>query len=157
VRLKRFIGSLVVITTSAVVTSHLDAQGTGPEFFGLTRGATHETRTLDLPGLTAANSRCPVSDDPTYGVTAANPIKVGGSPMYVKARSMRFLLALRGPAGQGLHFKRLGSFDGPHDTILDLYEVERDGVVRHLYLDGYRTAGVWAPPGFVCGDVTQPS
>jgi hypothetical protein len=94
---------------------------------------------------------CPISDDPSYGATPANPIKVGGGPMYVMARSLRFLETLRGPAGQGLHLKRLGSFDGPDDTTLDVYQVDYDGVVRQLYVDGYRFAAPKAPLGLVCG------
>jgi hypothetical protein len=64
---------------------------------------------------------------------------------------MLFLQALRGPAGQGLHFKRLGSFDGPDDTILDVYQVDYEGTVRQLYLDGYRFSEPRAPLGLLCG------
>lgn len=148
--LKIVVPSLLGMTVSAALTANLGAQAHEPQLPPLTRGATHETRTIDLPGLTPATSGCPVSDDPTYGVTAANPIKVGGDMMYVMARSMRFLQALRGPSGQGLHFWRLGSFEGPDGTILDLYQVEHDGTVHHLYVDGYRSAELRAPRGLVC-------
>jgi len=143
--------SILLIITSAVLSPDLRAQLNESQLPGLTRGATHERRTADLPGLTAATSVCPVSDDPSYGATPANPIKVGGGAMYVMARSMRFLETLRGPAGQGLHLKRLGSFDGPDDTILDVYQVDHDGAVRQLYVDGYRFSEPRAPLGLVCG------
>ncbi len=142
---------IVFMTMSAVLPLGLRAQANGPQFPGLTQGATHESRTSDVPGLTTATSLCPMSDDPTYGVTPANPIKVGGGPMYVKARSIRFLHTLRGPAGQGLHLKRLGSFGGPDETILDVYLVAHDGIVRHIYVDGYRWAAPKAPLGLPCG------
>jgi hypothetical protein len=48
-------------------------------------------------------------------------------------------------------FKRLGSFDGPDDTILDVYQVDYDGTVRQLYLDGYRFSEPRAPLGSLCG------
>jgi hypothetical protein len=94
-----------------------------------------------------------VADDSGYGITAENPIKVGGGMMYVMSRSMRFLQALRGPSGEGLHFWRLGSFEGPDGTILDVYQVEHDGTVHHLYVDGYHWAELKAPRGLVCAPV----
>src|SRR5512144_401432 len=77
---------------------------------GVTLGAqfgdpNHETTTPDVPGLTAETSECPLSTDPTYGLTKDNPIKTGGGDMYMAARQVRFLNALRGPAGEGVHFK----------------------------------------------------
>lgn len=150
-RLQIGISTILLLITSAVQTPPLRAQLNEPQISGLTRGATHERRTSDVPGLTAVTSACPISDDPSYGATPANPIKVGGGAMYVMARSMRFLQSLRGPAGQGLHLKRLGSFDGPDDTILDVYQVDYDEVVRQLYVDGYRFSAPKAPLGLVCG------
>ena len=73
--------------------------------------------------------------------------------LYVAARSMRYLQALRGPSGEGLHFWRLGSFEGPDGTMLDVYQVEHDGTVHHLYVDGYRSAELRAPRGLVCGSL----
>jgi hypothetical protein len=151
VRSQTGISSILLIITSAALTPALRAQGNEPQLPGLTRGATHERRTADLPGLTAVTSACPISDDPSYGVTPANPIKVGGGPMYLMARSLRFLETLRGPGGQGLQLMRLGSFDGPDDTVLDVYNVAYDAVVRHLYVDGYRFTAPKAPLGFLCG------
>jgi hypothetical protein len=143
------------ITIVAVLTQNVRAQAVEPQLPALTRGATHETQTADIPGLTTDTSRCALSDDPTYGLTAANPIKLGGEPMYLTARSLRFLSALRGAAGEGLHLKRLGSFEGPDGTILDVYRVEHGSTVRHLYVDGYRSGEPKAPRGFVCGASMQ--
>jgi hypothetical protein len=145
VPLKIVVPLLLVMTFTAALTADVHAQTNQPPLPALTRGATHETRTVAVPGLTAATSACPVSDDPTYGVTPGNPIKVGGGALYVMSRSMRFLQALRGSTGQGLHLWRLGSFDGPDETMLDVYQVEHDGAVQHLYVDGYRWAELKAP------------
>ena len=121
----------------------------------LTRGRTHEGTTTSTPGLTAATSQCAQSADPSYGTTAANPIKVGGEALYVADRSVKFMRTLRGPAGEPVHFKRLGSFEGPDKTILDVWLVERMGFSQHFYLDGYRTDGVLAPTGWLCGAETS--
>jgi hypothetical protein len=147
------VSSLLVMTFNAAFTAGVYAQTNQPPLPALTRGATHETRTVDVAGLTAATSACPVSDDPSYGVTPGNPIRVGGGALYVMSRSMRFLQALRGSTGQGLHLWRLGSFDGPDETMLDVYQVEHDGVMQHLYVDGYRWAELKAPRGLVCAPV----
>ena len=151
--LKTVVPSMLVMIVGAVLIADLHAQTNEPQLPALTRGATHETRTVDVPGLSAATSGCPVSEDPTYGLTAANPIKVGGGAMYVMSRSMRYLQALRGPSGQGLHLWRLGSFDGPAETMLDVYQVEHDGTVQRLYVDGYRWAELRAPAGLVCAPI----
>jgi hypothetical protein len=37
--------------------------------------------------------------------------------------------------------------------MLDVYQVEHDGVVQHLYVDGYRFAELRAPGGLVCAPV----
>jgi len=150
VRLRIVVPSMLVMTVSAAFPATLHAQAQAPQLPLLTRGVTHDTRTINVPGLTAATSACPISDDPTYGVTATNPIKVGGDMLYVAARSMRYLQALRGPSGEGLHFWRLGSFEGPDGTMLDVYQVEHDSTVHHLYVDGYRSAELRAPRGLVC-------
>jgi hypothetical protein len=71
----------------------------------------HETTTQDVPGLTAEASKCALSTDPTYGLTTDNPIKTGGGAMYLASREVKFLNALRGPAGEGVHFKRAGSME----------------------------------------------
>lgn len=112
----------------------------------------HETTTADVPGLTAETSKCPLSTDPTYGLTMENPIKTGGGDMYMASRQVKFLSALRGPAGEGLHFKRSGSLRGPDGTILDAYSLDIKGDRKTtLYVDGYRWSDPVAPKGFLCG------
>lgn len=145
------VATIIPIAIAALFAPVVRGQAGDGQHPALTRGATHETRTPDVPGLTEATSLCSVSDDETYGVTPDNPVKVGGGAFYVKARSLRFLQALRGPEGQGLHFKRLGSFDHTDGSLLDMYEVEHGGTPRHIYIDAYRWAEPKAPRGWLCG------
>ncbi len=113
---------------------------------------THETTTTDVPGLTAETSKCALSADPTYGLTKENPIKTGGGDVYMASRQVKFLTALRGPAGEGLHFKRTGSMQGPDGTILDAYALDIRGDHKTtLYVDGYHWVDPVAPTGFLCG------
>ena len=116
----------------------------------LTTGRTHEGTTISTPGLTAASSECAQAAEPGYGTTPTSPIKVGGAPLYIADQSVKFMRTLRGPAGEPVHFKRLGSFDGPEGTTLDVWLVERAGFSQHFYLDGYRTSDVRAPIGWLC-------
>jgi hypothetical protein len=112
----------------------------------------HETTTPDVPGLTAQMSKCSLSTDPTYGLTKDNPIKTGGGNMYMASRQVKFLSALRGPAGEGVHFKRAASVTGADGTILDAYSVDMKGDPKTtLYMDGYHWSDPMAPKGFLCG------
>lgn len=89
----------------------------------------------------------------SYGFTPENPIHVGGGPEGQHA----FLELLRGPEGQPLAWRRLGScceFETPNGImglgLLDLYEVTYEGLDRPviLYLDMYESGPVMAPAGF---------
>jgi hypothetical protein len=115
--------------------------------------STEDERTADEPGLSATTSRCAIATDATYGFAAANPIKVGGDWRIGPSRERAYLGALRGPAGEGLHFVRLGSTMGPdRQTILDLYEITYAGIAQaiRLYVDEYHLEDLKAPAGFVC-------
>jgi hypothetical protein len=113
---------------------------------------THETTTADVPGLTAESSTCRQSTDPSYGLTRENPIKTGGGAMYMASRQVKYLNALRGLAGEGVHFKRNGSGPGPDGTTLDTYSLDIRGDRKTtLYLDGYHWSDPLAPKGFLCG------
>lgn len=116
------------------------------------RDPTHETTTEAVPGMTPATSLCRISTDETYGLTLGNPIKTGGGDLYMASRQVKYLGALRGPAGEGTHFKRGGSTRGPDGTILDQYAMEILGGRKvTLYVDGYHWADPIAPAGFLCG------
>jgi len=115
------------------------------------RDPNHETTTADVPGLTAHTSACALSTDPGYALTVENPIKTGGGSMYLAARQVRFLSALRGPAGEGVHFKRAGSVRAPDDAIVDKYVLDIKGDrSTTLYIDGYHWSDPVAPTGFLC-------
>jgi hypothetical protein len=116
-------------------------------------GSAAMVTTPDVPGLTRATSRCAVSDDATYGHSASNPIKIGGDFYDGPARARQYLSALRGPAGEGLRFRRLGSLRGPDGTILDRYEITHAGITQPilLHVDQYRFDELKAPDGLACG------
>ena len=142
---RRSLIPLLAVALGVLSTPDLEAQSSGASALPpLTSGRTHEETTMSTPGLTAATSQCAEAVDPSYGTTPTSPIKVGGAPLYVADRSVKFMRMLRGPAGEPVHFKRLGSFDGPEGTILDVWLVERVGLSQHFYLDGYRTSEVQA-------------
>ena len=116
------------------------------------RDPNHETTTPDVPALTAETSACALSTDPSYGLTKENPIKTGGGAMYMAAREVKFLTALRGPAGEGVHFKRSGTVEAADETILDAYSLDIKGERKTtLYMDGYHWSDPVAPKGFLCG------
>ena len=52
---------------------------------------------------------CPVAENDSYGYTREQPVQIGGSAMYAAARERRYLETLRGPEGQPLQYKRVGS------------------------------------------------
>lgn len=137
--------SVATVIAIAVACGSTDA-------FGQLSDPTHETTTTPVPGMTPATSLCKISTDETYGLTPANPVKTGGGDLYMAARQVRFLSALRGPAGEGTHFKRGGSLHASDGTILDSYSMEiLGGKKTTLYVDGYHWADPIAPVGFLCG------
>jgi hypothetical protein len=97
--------------------------------------------------------------DSTYGYTEANPIKVGGFKEERRAQNQHdYLRALRGPEGQPIRYRRLGSccaFDTPNGFmgrgLLDVYEVTYDGLAEpvQLYLSLYDYERPRAPAGFI--------
>lgn len=89
----------------------------------------------------------------TYGLSPENPIQIGGGPEGQEV----FLSTLRGPQGESLAWRRLGSccvFETPNGIdghgLLDMYEVLYEGQERSviLYLDMYDSGPVAAPTGF---------
>src|SRR5436190_23137191 len=97
---------------------------------------------------------CVVSEDAAYGYTRENPVKVGGGVAYGPARERRYLDVLRGPAGQSIKYRRLGSGPGSdQNTILDQYEITYEGLEHpvHLFVDQYHFEDPpAAPKGFTC-------
>lgn len=103
----------------------------------------------------APASACAVSDEPAFATTRERPVQVGGGTTSVAARERRYLDALRGPMGEAVQHKRIGSLRPGKDarTILDIYEVTYPGLEKPLtiYLDGYHfDDALKAPKGFTC-------
>jgi hypothetical protein len=150
--------SAVVITSVAIglgLRAPLEAQSQTAAGGNL-RDPTHETRTPDVPGLTAATSTCGVSTDAAYGASPEHAIRTGGGDLYMASRQIKYLEALRGPDGQGVHFKRSGSMAPLKDadrTITDAYQVEYQGIAKPatIYMDGYHWDTPLAPKGWLCG------
>ena len=101
--------------------------------------------------LAAVTSRCPVTTDDSYGFSAANPVKVGLDGATGPARELQYLNALRGPAGQSLRFRRVGT-TLVGKGILDIYELSHEGLASpvRIHLDAYHFEEPVAPRGFVC-------
>lgn len=80
------------------------------------------------------------SDDPTYGYTAENPIKVGGADEFSGPSTERlYLRHLRDSKFRPFRFHRLGSYGGnPDEHMVDGYELtDQDGETYMLYIDMY--------------------
>jgi len=116
---------------------------------------------LGMPGsvvVAAVNSspgsasRCPAAKDGDYGMSSSNPIKVGLDGETGPARQLQYLSALRGPAGQAVQYRRVGTASSA-GTIFDVYDLAYTGlqVPVRLYLDSYHYDAPAAPPGFICG------
>jgi hypothetical protein len=102
-----------------------------------------------------APSSCPLAEDPAFAMSKAQAVQVGGGAMFAASRERRYLDALRGPAGEPVHYKRTGTahVEGDDRTILDVYEVTYSGLEKPsvLYLDAYHfDDALRAPKGFVC-------
>jgi antitoxin component YwqK of YwqJK toxin-antitoxin module len=87
-----------------------------------------------------------VSDDPDYGYTKENPVKLGGGELGILAAARaerRFLRHLRTPAMVPLDFFRIGSVGaircGDTTHVIDAYSVvSRDGTfAKTIYIDMY--------------------
>ena len=104
-----------------------------------------------VAAVDASASRCRITTDESYGVSAGNPVKVGLDGASGPARELQYLNALRGPSGQALRFRRVGtSLAGT--VILDVYELTYEGLASavRIYLDAYHFEEPAAPRGFVC-------
>lgn len=80
------------------------------------------------------------SDDPSYGYTKNNPIKVGGPKGFRGPESERlYLRHLRDSQFNVFRFRRSGSVGaGPDGHVLDLYELtSSDGNTYKVYIDMY--------------------
>lgn len=112
-----------------------------------------EGSTPDAPGLTSGSSQCRAHSAVTYGISAFNAIRVGGGTDGT-ARMVKYLNALRGPAGQGLKYRDAGSAmaGGAKGVPVNRFDVEYAGLAQpvRLYFDSTREEPLFAPQGFLC-------
>lgn len=107
----------------------------------------------------------PREETDAYGYGRRNPVLVGGGQENGAASQRRWLDGLRGPAGQPVRYRRLGSCceyrRGRAQGILDAYEVTYEGLDKPavLYLDMYaEPRSVPVPPeGFTSAPPAAPS
>ncbi len=94
-----------------------------------------------------------ITEESDYGYTKLNPIKVGGGISNV----IRFFNALKGPHGQLIRFRKIGSccyIETPRGSmgggLLDMYEVRYKGLKKPivLYFNKYDYEPLQAPKGF---------
>lgn len=99
-------------------------------------------------------SACGIAEEAAFATTKEQPVRVGGGAVTVAARERRYLDVLRGPTGEPVQYKRLGSErTDDRRTILDRYEVTYPGLEKpiFLYLDAYHfDDALNAPKGFTC-------
>ena len=154
---RRFVGSVVLdfvvftsISCAARRISRSSADSSNPLI--VSTGATHEEATATTP--LALSDRCSVTADDTYGRTVKNPIKVGGGVIAGPAREIVYMRVLRGPTGQGINFKRIGSTMTPDLKSIDIYQVTYLGQDKPvmLYVDEYDWSAPLIPVGFVCSE-----
>ena len=96
-----------------------------------------------------------MSEDPTYGYSEKNPIKVGGKEETDGPKAEReYLDSILDRNGKPIKYERLGSGgQSPDGNILDIYEVTlADGTKIRLWIDMYhaknKPAKQPAPVGF---------
>jgi hypothetical protein len=108
---------------------------------------------LSKPGAGA----CALATGPEYGLTAEKAVQIGGGAMYVAARERRYLDSLKGPGGQTLTYKRVGTtMTRPNSSPIDKWEVTWEGAEKPvvLYLFAYMYGDPKVPAGFTCSGFT---
>jgi hypothetical protein len=99
-----------------------------------------------------------VATDPNYGVTERRPVTVQGGYGEGAHNVYRFLNALRGPQGEVVHYRRIGSccefktkrssFDDGKE-LLEVYEVVFEGArSKRLYFNWFDDGEALIPAGF---------
>jgi hypothetical protein len=96
------------------------------------------------------------AQDPAYGYSEKSPVPVGGGIGDSGRNTYRFLNALLGPAGQQVHYIRIGrccpfkrpnaAFEG--DGVLEVYQITYDsGKAERLYFNWYDSGTLYIPQG----------
>lgn len=117
----------------------------GEAFFNSIMGSLQVLSAEEIVGYDV----CPASEDPTYGFSEENAIRVGGGAVLGPARARAYLENLVTPAGEWAGYERQGSSTFG-DTILDLYSVYIGDETFELYVDQYSYSAPLAPVGINC-------
>jgi len=96
------------------------------------------------------------AQDPAYGYSEKSPVLVGGGFADGSYNTYRFLNALLGPAGQRIHYIRIGTccpFKTPNspfeaEGVLEVYQITYDsGKPARLYFNWYDSGTLYIPQG----------
>jgi len=104
-----------------------------------------------LDQLQAAS--CQISADPSYGLTADNPIRVGNTNIADGLqRQELYLNTLRGPGFEEVSYSRLNPLYNTQREIVDAYTVTYAGLAEpvKLYFEIFKYEAPQAPLGFNC-------
>jgi hypothetical protein len=116
-----------------------------------------------LPGATktrfsrAARKGLEPAPRPGYGLSADDPVRVGGGYDDGRWNRTMYLLSLRGPDGEEVTFSRLGpgrvyenSATPTGHAVIDLFEVNHAGLAAPItvYIDFNKYERPWIPAGF---------
>ena len=143
-----FVGLLwIPLAGSAQVAADL------PKPPGLPQGLSLDEAMGQRAGVAVLEKR---AEDAGYGFTEKSAVRVGGGFKEGSGRIYRFLNALLGPAGETVHYKRIGSCcsfktsKSPSDGtgLLEIYEIHYEGgkPVR-LYFNWYEEGDLLIPKG----------
>jgi hypothetical protein len=107
--------------------------------------------TLTFTNVTLVGESCPVSTQPTYGMSVKTPIPVGGGRLDGLLFEAEYLGSLLGPSGESL---TISLVEPPRSAQggIDSYIVTYPGLVKPLtlYFDPYSVAAPLAPANFTC-------
>lgn len=126
---------LALILFSSAIVCLASCSGDQPVEESRAQGPSTDSKAGDVPeGIDPERT----SDDPTYGYTLDNPIKVGGRLSGPEAQRL-YLRLLRDRHFEPFAFERIASVGrGPDGHQVDLYELTAsDGERYEVYIDMY--------------------
>jgi hypothetical protein len=143
----------ILVAAACLASSVASAQDPGIKS-GTRSAITDEMIGRQYPPMSLKRS----ATDPEYGVKERKPVMVQGGLGEGAHNVYRFLNALRGPHGEPVHYKRVGtccefktkkSPFGDGKELLEIYEVAYEGgPSRRLYFNWYDDGEILIPVGF---------
>lgn len=132
--------TLLVLLPALVFADQADDINNARRSRMLRRGAPDAVAPVERPPLPAAGNPQNSSEDPTFGYTRENPIKMGGADLSEGiAGSKYYLRSLRDKNNKPFAVSRIGSVGpGEDGHIIDLYQlIDSEGSKYKLYFDVY--------------------